>query len=573
MDTDLQVNQLIKSGYHPYGKLDNLLDEFLQAALKEIHSSEGTIQIQNPEMAIAGQEEPELIISCVENIHNEPPEFFSDSDFVECPLYDQPPEEIEKPSAAHIGKYEESLLSFPLIYMGETIGKVSLKLNKQYSQTPKVRDFVDLFVKELAFFIKRHEVKQRTLEYLGRELFLIGTSPSLKKLDGFIEKASQVDLPVLIEGEFGCEKLHVACAIHFCSSRQQMPFIEVNCSSQHTSNFLKKLSSSFEEAEGGTLFLNGVDQLDLEYQAHIMEYLDSRVGQWVGAIPQKRDVRIIASSSLDLHQMVQEESFLKELLIELNFLKIDIPPLRERQEDIHAHIEYLVQKYQKIPGQRISEKILKICETYHWPENIFELERVIATLMALSGEQEVIDSDILEYDEKLKRFFDENEEQSLPCPKAQEENFGEGSRKNRRLMAIPVELLAQNLAKQNLQGLENFHPSLYKALKYVSEHFHEEISLSHLSQQAHISPSHLSFLFKTELGYPFKSFLAMVRIEKAKQLLETQSNQRITDISYDVGFGDLSHFEKTFKRIVGQNPRKYRQEVLYNRSPFFLQES
>jgi len=81
-----------------------------------------------------------------------------------------------------------------------------------------------------------------------------------------------------------------------------------------------------------------------------------------------------------------------------------------------------------------------------------------------------------------------------------------------------------------------------------------------------MSPSHLSFLLKRSLGVPFKSLLAAVRIERAKQLLSEPNPSSITDISLEVGFGDLSHFERTFKRLVGTNPREYRRQQIGSRA-------
>ena len=116
------------------------------------------------------------------------------------------------------------------------------------------------------------------------------------------------------------------------------------------------------------------------------------------------------------------------------------------------------------------------------------------------------------------------------------------------------------MLNQRFEMLEGFHPGLQKALKYLSLNYCQEITLSLLSSNAFISPSHLSFLFKSTLSISFKPLLAGMRIERAKQILKGKPNSRITDVSLEVGFGDLSHFEKIFKRLTGMTPRDFKNQ-------------
>lgn len=115
---------------------------------------------------------------------------------------------------------------------------------------------------------------------------------------------------------------------------------------------------------------------------------------------------------------------------------------------------------------------------------------------------------------------------------------------------------------KDLSITRKLHPNLQKALAYLSENFSEQVSLGQLAKHACISPSHLAYLFKSAFGVSFKPFLGKVRIEKAKQLLVEEAPVRITNVALDVGFMDLSHFEKLFKRIVGMNAREYRRRSL-----------
>ena len=120
------------------------------------------------------------------------------------------------------------------------------------------------------------------------------------------------------------------------------------------------------------------------------------------------------------------------------------------------------------------------------------------------------------------------------------------------------EKLIPSLMLKSYELFNSLHGGLQKALKFLAENYSREITLTELAQNAFVSPSHLSFLLKNFAGRSFKQILAELRIEKAKQMFDATPNARITDVSLDVGFGDLSHFEKIFKRHTGVTPRQYK---------------
>ena len=122
--------------------------------------------------------------------------------------------------------------------------------------------------------------------------------------------------------------------------------------------------------------------------------------------------------------------------------------------------------------------------------------------------------------------------------------------------------LALSLLAGNYDNLDKYGAGMKRALTYVAGNFDHDISLTQLAKQSFFSPSHLSFLFKKTLGTSFKGMLSVIRIEKAKQLLLEKPCDSVTEISLDAGFGDLSHFEKTFKRNTGLNPREFRRRKL-----------
>jgi transcriptional regulator GlxA family with amidase domain len=113
--------------------------------------------------------------------------------------------------------------------------------------------------------------------------------------------------------------------------------------------------------------------------------------------------------------------------------------------------------------------------------------------------------------------------------------------------------------RKEVEALSGLHPNLRKAVVYLADHYAEPIRLEALARQAHVSQSHLSFLFRSGLQMSCKSLLARIRIERAKELLTEDRRQPVTDVALQVGFADLSHFEKCFRREVGLSPRQFRR--------------
>lgn len=141
--------------------------------------------------------------------------------------------------------------------------------------------------------------------------------------------------------------------------------------------------------------------------------------------------------------------------------------------------------------------------------------------------------------------------------------------------ARPVSELLCHWVNHTLEGtnpnLTGLHEGLRKALTFIGSNYTDPLTLDQLARQAHISPSHLSFLFRTVLGTSFKALLQLIRIERARLEIERRGLVRITDVALFVGFSDLSHFEKSFRRFVGETPRDYRRRVTAAAEPELLE--
>jgi formate hydrogenlyase transcriptional activator len=201
---------------------------------------------------------------------------------------------------------------------------------------------------------------------------------------------------VLIQGETGTGKELIARAIHNCSKRANRAFIRVNCAAippsliaselfghekgAFTGAFQRRLGR-FESADGGTIFLDEVGELPHETQVSLLRVLQEREFERVGGNqPIHVDVRVLAATNRDLNAVVEEGVFRKDLFYRLNVFPIQVPPLRDRTDDIPVLVEYLVDRYAKKAGKQfrsISKQALQLFQSYSWPGNVRELQNVI----------------------------------------------------------------------------------------------------------------------------------------------------------------------------------------------------
>ena len=225
---------------------------------------------------------------------------------------------------------------------------------------------------------------------------IVGTSKPLKAVLSHTAKVARTDATVLITGETGTGKELIARAIHKRSERSEHAFVSVNCAA-----FAPTLISSelfghekgaftgatqrrlgrFELADGGTIFLDEVGELPSDTQVALLRVLQEREFERVGGTqPIKVDVRVIAATNRDLNAAVSSGSFRNDLFYRLQVFPIEIPPLRERREDIALLMEYFIDRYSRKARKNIrhvSQETLELLQSYAWPGNIRELQNVI----------------------------------------------------------------------------------------------------------------------------------------------------------------------------------------------------
>ena len=242
---------------------------------------------------------------------------------------------------------------------------------------------------------------------------IVGSAPALKTVLSTIVKVAPTDSTVLITGETGTGKELIARAIHKSSPRAAQPFVSVNCAAVPASliaselfghekgaftGALQRREGRFELAHSGTIFLDEVGELPAETQVALLRVLQERQFERVGGNRVIHvDVRIVAATNLDLTTAIAAGHFRSDLFYRLNVFPIDVPPLRERKEDIPMLVEYFVKRYAEKARKTISKidkNTLKLCHSYDWPGNIRELQNVIERSVILST------SDIFSIDER-----------------------------------------------------------------------------------------------------------------------------------------------------------------------------
>jgi len=242
---------------------------------------------------------------------------------------------------------------------------------------------------------------------------IVGTSEAMQRIYDAIKKVAPAATTVLITGETGTGKELIANAIHRNSARKNNPFIKINCAAiaenlmeselfgYEKGAFTGAVSTKpgrFELADKGTLFLDEVGELPREMQVKLLRVIQDQEFERVGGLRTiKVDVRLIAATNRNLLQDVKEGIFREDLYYRLNVFHTQVPPLREKKEDILPLAEYFIEKFNKKLDREIKHidpKVQEIFVRYGWPGNIRELENLIERLVLMAGEDTIVLEDI-----------------------------------------------------------------------------------------------------------------------------------------------------------------------------------
>ena len=280
---------------------------------------------------------------------------------------------------------------------------------------------------------------------------IVGRSEAMQQVFKMIGRVAGSDAAVMITGESGSGKELVACAIHNYSARSNKSFLAINCAAipdnlleselfgHEKGSFTGAHSQRvgrFEQCNKGTLFLDEIGEMPLQVQSKILRVLQegefSRVG---GNETLKTDVRIVCATNKNLEEEVSKRTFREDLFYRLNVVRIQIPPLRKRTEDVKLLAEYFLQKianHKHAPPLKLSEEALRVMEAYPWPGNVRELENTLQRAAVMSTADILLPKDI-------------------PLGAADPDNLGKEDRSEVNLMPLEraIEVLFQAASQDN----------------------------------------------------------------------------------------------------------------------------
>ena len=367
-----------------------------------------------------------------------------------------------------------------------------------------------------------------------------GDSNAMQQLRMLIEKVAKTDANLLITGENGTGKEMLAREIHLLSPRKDEAMVPVDMGAITETLFESELfghvkgaftdartdrPGKFEVANNGSLFLDEIGNLSYHLQAKLLTALQRRSIVRVGSnTPIPINIRLICATNRDLQEMVQKEQFREDLLYRINTIHVEIPPLRERPEDIVPLTEIFITKYTNIYGKKpmaLTDDAKEKLKAQPWLGNIRELEHAI--------------------DKHSKQLIVRNIELLLDyCMRFYERQFITRNQANKDIIVKFEQLLDEYF--QNQTALTEGLPSV--------KYFADKVCLS---------SNYFGDLIKKETGKTAQEYIQHRIIELAKERI-LEGSQTVSQIAYELGFQYPQHFSRLFKKNVGCTPNEYKQQ-------------
>jgi transcriptional regulator with PAS, ATPase and Fis domain len=254
---------------------------------------------------------------------------------------------------------------------------------------------------------------------------IIGECDHMRKVFQLVERVADTDSTILLNGETGTGKGLVAKAIHQSSYRRNKPFVQINCGAIPENLLESELfghvrgaftgatapkKGKFEQADGGTIFLDEIGDMSPDLQVKVLRALEEREFEPVGGCKTiKVDVRVIAATHRDLKQQVKDGSFREDLYYRLYVIPIQIAPLRARKADIPLLADYFMSKFnldKHMAVEGIATQALSMMIEYEWPGNVRELRNVMERLVVIKGEGEISAADLPEEIRTVENILD-----------------------------------------------------------------------------------------------------------------------------------------------------------------------
>lgn len=341
---------------------EEIADDIVGRDIREIHPSSKMIDL------LEGREEDEIGIYTTMGITN-----------------------VSRMRALHNDDDVVGAIDFDMFYNAKDLQGFLIRLGKMIKEgSIDVSDSLDL--------LTTNDKRLKQMKYSIADIQ--GDSPAIQDLKKRLFHMADSDSTVLIEAETGCGKELVAHAVHNLSKRRKNPLVEINCAAIPESLFESELfgyedgtftgarrggkEGKLELAEKGTLFLDEVDQLPYHMQPKLLRVLQEKEFARIGGKMRKMDVRVIAASNKNLAALVREGKFREDLYYRLNIIRLSIPPLRERKEDISIFVQREIEEMNGKLNKNVagcSPQVTRLFQNYNWPGNVRELKNIVERAM------------------------------------------------------------------------------------------------------------------------------------------------------------------------------------------------
>lgn len=313
----------------------------------------------------------------------------------------------------------EFYAGLPILARGKVVGVLCVITHTPYNLDRELLDILRAATQPIGLAIenariyetvrKEADARSRYFNFEG----IIANSPKMTGILSLVRKVTDVPTSILVYGESGTGKELIARAIHFNSIRKDRPFVAVNCAALPEALLESELfgyvkgaftgagadkKGLFEAADSGTMFLDEAEAMSGNLQVKLLRVLQDGAFLKVGGTqPCQVNVRIIAASNRNLEEAIREKHFREDLYYRLNVIRIDLPPLRDRREDIPLLTRYFMAKYSKKIGKdvrRIADDALQALVWYPWPGNIRELENMVERALVVTETDEIRREDL-----------------------------------------------------------------------------------------------------------------------------------------------------------------------------------
>lgn len=292
-----------------------------------------------------------------------------------------------------------------------------------FYQKPVDSDVINVIVSR-AFSLANIEIDNRNMKAVaGSDTGIIGTSASIERMKMMLKRIAPTDITALLLGESGTGKEVTAKAIHKVSNRQKSPFIAINCASIPETLLESELfgfekgaftgahkttMGKIECAQGGTLFLDEIGDMPFNLQAKLLRFLQEKVIERLGGRQDIAvDVRVVCATNQNLEEMVANKEFREDLFYRISEITLNIPPLREREEDVLILAQFFLQQYAseyKSNVKSFSEDALNALRVHKWPGNIRELQNKVKSSVIMSMTSQVTAFDLGFFDLENSEF-------------------------------------------------------------------------------------------------------------------------------------------------------------------------